>query len=138
VVEVEDVPRPRPGPNDLLIHVRATTVSSADWRIRSLSMPRGFGFAGRLAFGISAPRQQILGSELSGDVVSVGAAVRGVAVGDAVIAFPGVKLGRQCAALAKPRAARGCSPGGAHLQAAAPEAQDFKRPTPARSSTCRG
>jgi NADPH:quinone reductase-like Zn-dependent oxidoreductase len=73
--------------------VRATTVSTADWRIRSLSMPRGFGFAGRLAFGFSAPRQRILGSELAGDVVFVGAAVRSFAVGDAVIAVPGVEFG---------------------------------------------
>lgn len=93
VVVVEDVPRPTPGPNDLLIRVRATTVSSADWRIRSLSTPHGFGFVSRLVFGISAPRQQILGSELAGDIVSVGAAVRNFAVGDAVIAFRGAKLG---------------------------------------------
>ena len=93
VVKVEHVPRPIPGPNDLLIRVRASTVSSADWRIRSLSMPRGFGFVSRLVFGISAPRQQILGTELAGDIVSVGAAVRNFAVGDAVIAFRGAKLG---------------------------------------------
>ncbi len=93
VVVVEDVPRPTPGPNDLLIRVRATTVSSADWRIRSLNVPRGFGFVSRLVFGISAPRQQILGSELAGDIVSVGPAVRNFAVGDAVIAFRGAKLG---------------------------------------------
>ncbi len=93
VVKVEEVPRPTPGPYDLLIRVRATTVSSADWRIRSLSVPRGFGVLSRLVFGISAPRQQILGSELAGDVVSVGAAVRNFAVGDAVIAFRGAKLG---------------------------------------------
>ena len=93
VVKVEEVARPTPGPNDLLIRVRATTVSSADWRIRSLSMPHGFGFVSRLVFGISAPRQQILGSELAGDIVSVGAAVRNFAVGDAVIAFRGAKLG---------------------------------------------
>jgi len=93
VVTVEDVPRPTPGPNDLLIRVRATTVSSADWRIRTLSVPRGFGFMSRLVFGISAPRQQILGTELAGDVVSVGAAVRDFAVDDTVIAFRGAKLG---------------------------------------------
>ncbi len=93
VVQVEDVPRPIPGPNDILIRVRATTVSSADWRMRSLSVPRGFGLLSRLAFGLSAPRQQILGGELAGDVVSVGAEVRNVAIGDAVIAVPGIKLG---------------------------------------------
>lgn len=93
VVTVEDVPRPAPGPNDVLIRVRASTVSSADWRMRSLSMPRGFGVLGRLAFGLRAPRCTILGSELSGDVVAVGSAVRRFSVGDAVIAYPGLKLG---------------------------------------------
>jgi NADPH:quinone reductase-like Zn-dependent oxidoreductase len=82
-----------PGPNDILIRVRATTVSSADWRIRSLTVPRGFGFMSRLVFGISAPRKQVLGTELAGDIVSVGTAVRNFAVGDAVIAFLGATLG---------------------------------------------
>ncbi len=63
VVAVEDVPLPAPGPNEVLVCVRATTVSSADWRVRSLSMPRGFGMFGRLAFGITAPRRPILGRE---------------------------------------------------------------------------
>ncbi len=93
VVQIENVPRPIPGPHDVLVRVRASTVSSADWRMRSLSMPYGFGLAGRLAFGITAPRQTILGSELSGDVVAVGASVRNFAFGDAVVAFPGLKLG---------------------------------------------
>lgn len=76
VVKIELIPRPRPGPNEVLIRVRASTLSSADWRIRSLSMPYGFGLAGRLAFGMTAPRQVVLGGELSGDVVVVGASVR--------------------------------------------------------------
>lgn len=92
-VTIEALEMPAPGPRDVLIRVRATTVSSADWRIRSLSMPYGFAAFGRLAFGVRAPRQPILGSELSGDVVAVGCAVRRFASGDAVIAFPGIKLG---------------------------------------------
>jgi NADPH:quinone reductase-like Zn-dependent oxidoreductase len=93
VVTLEDCPRPVPGANDVLIRVRAATVTSADWRIRSLSMPYGFGAVGRLAFGIGRPRQPVLGSELAGDIVEVGAAVRKFSVGDAVIAFTGAKLG---------------------------------------------
>ena len=56
-------------------------------------MPYGFGFAGRLAFGVTAPRQPILGCELAGDVVAIGASVQNFRVGDAVVAFLGVKLG---------------------------------------------
>ncbi len=93
VVTVQDWPRPVAGANDVLIRVRAATVTSADWRIRSLSMPYGFAAVGRLAFGIRTPRQPILGSELSGDVVEVGASVRKFTVGDAVVAFTGARLG---------------------------------------------
>lgn len=93
VVKIEQIPRPMPGPDEVLVRVRTSTVSSADWRLRSLSMPYGFGLAARLAFGVTAPRQGVLGSELSGDVVAVGASVRNFAVGDAVVAFPGTRLG---------------------------------------------
>ncbi len=92
-VRIESVELPAPGPTDVLIRVRATTVSSADWRMRSLTMPYGFGTIGRFAFGVRAPRKTILGSELSGDVVAVGSAVRRFSFGDAVVAFPGLKLG---------------------------------------------
>ena len=93
MVKIETVPRPAPGPHDVIVRVIASTVSSADWRIRSLSMPYGFGLAGRLAFGVTAPRQPILGCELAGDVVAIGASVQNFRVGDAVVAFPGGKLG---------------------------------------------
>ncbi|HYW32738.1 MAG TPA: NAD(P)-dependent alcohol dehydrogenase [Gemmatimonas sp.] len=84
---------PTPGPNEALIRVRATTVSSADWRVRSLCMPRGFGMLGRLAFGFKAPRRPILGSEFSGDGVAIGSAVRRFSPGDAVIGFTGARFG---------------------------------------------
>ncbi len=93
VLEMTDLPRPTPGDHELLIRVRATTVSSADWRIRSLEMPRGFGLLGRLAFGIGGPRKPILGSELAGDVEAVGRAVTSFKVGDQVFAFAGLGLG---------------------------------------------
>lgn len=93
VVSLAVVPTPVPSRNDLLIRVRATTVTSADWRLRSLSIPYGFGFMSRLAVGLAAPRQPILGSELAGDVVACGTAVRTFAVGDAVVASAGTRLG---------------------------------------------
>lgn len=88
-----EVPKPIPRDHELLIRVRSTTVSSADWRMRSLDLPRGFGLLGRLAFGISGPRKPILGSELSGEVEAVGRAVRSFKVGDQVFAFSGISLG---------------------------------------------
>jgi NADPH:quinone reductase-like Zn-dependent oxidoreductase len=86
VVEIADVPRPSVGANDVLIKVRATTVSAADWRLRSATLPRGFGLLVRLGVGFSGPRQPILGAELAGEVVAVGHAVTRFAPGDKVFA----------------------------------------------------
>lgn len=93
VLEMSDVPKPIPGDDELLIRVRAATVSAADWRVRSLKMPPGFGFLGRLVLGIRGPRQPILGTELAGDVEAVGKAVTSFKVGDPVFAFPGGGMG---------------------------------------------
>ncbi len=93
VVTIEDVPAPVVGDRDVLIRVRATTVNSGDWRLRSGIAPRGFGLLIRLAMGITRPRNPVLGTELSGDVESVGRAVKQFAVGDRVFANVGANLG---------------------------------------------
>ncbi|SMY08955.1 Quinone oxidoreductase 1 [Flavimaricola marinus] len=93
VLELVDVATPIPNDNEILIKTHATTVSSGDWRARSLKVPAGMGWMARLAFGVFRPRKPILGTELSGVVVEVGAAVTEFKVGDAVIAFPGASFG---------------------------------------------
>src|SRR5512138_1658542 len=93
VLELREVPTPVPGDHEILVRVRAATVSAADWRVRSLEVPAGFGIPARLAMGLFRPRQRILGTELSGDVAAVGKAVTRFRVGDAVFAFPGLKMG---------------------------------------------
>jgi len=93
VVRVEDVAKPAPRPHEILIKVHATTVSSGDWRARSLSMPPGFGPIAPLVFGVRGPRQPILGTELSGVVEAIGASVSQFKVGDAVFAFPSFAMG---------------------------------------------
>ena len=93
VVAVREVPKPAPGAGEVLIRVHATTVSAADWRIRSLDLPRGFGLLARPLFGFFRPRRQILGTELAGVIEETGAGVTSWHAGDAVIAFPGVRMG---------------------------------------------
>lgn len=93
VLRIRERPTPEPMDQELLIRVRATTVSSADWRVRSLALPRGFGLLGRPMLGLRAPRQPILGTELAGDVVAVGKAVTAFGLGDRVFAFPGGAMG---------------------------------------------
>jgi NADPH:quinone reductase-like Zn-dependent oxidoreductase len=58
-----------------------------------MEMPKGMGFLGRLFFGITAPRKQVLGTELSGVVSAVGKGVTRFQTGDHVIAFPGADFG---------------------------------------------
>jgi NADPH:quinone reductase-like Zn-dependent oxidoreductase len=93
VVTLAEVPKPSPKPNEVLIRILATTVTSGDWRARSLRMPPGFGLLGRLVFGLTGPRQPILGTELAGIVETVGKAVSRFKPGDEVIAFPGGRFG---------------------------------------------
>ena len=93
VVEVRDVPMPRPKANEVLIQIHASTVSSGDWRARSLELPNGFGGLGRLVFGILKPRQPILGTEFSGRVSAIGLEVTRFSVGDEVFGFTGAAMG---------------------------------------------
>lgn len=88
-VRLGEVARPEPKSNELLVRVRATTVSAADWRIRSAEVPAGFGPFIRLAFGLRGPRNPVLGTELSGVVEAVGATVTRFRTGDSVFAYPG-------------------------------------------------
>ena len=93
VLEIVDIPKPTPGNGEVLVKVRATTVTAADWRARSLQVPRGFGFVARLVFGFLRPRRPILGMELSGDVEATGEGVRELEPGDAVFASTGFRMG---------------------------------------------
>ncbi|MGH7731314.1 MAG: NAD(P)-dependent alcohol dehydrogenase [Candidatus Eiseniibacteriota bacterium] len=86
VVQIADVPRPDVGPKDVLVRVRATTVTAGDSRLRSANMPRGFGVMLRLGFGISGPRNPTLGAELAGEVAAVGRSVSRFKPGDKVFA----------------------------------------------------
>src|SRR5438874_3845537 len=86
VIEIVDVPRPKVGAKDVLIRVRATTVNAGDWRLRSGTVPPGFGLFIRLAVGFSGPRNPILGGEIAGDAVAVGRSVTRFRPGDKVFA----------------------------------------------------
>ena len=84
VLEIQEVPKPQPGNDEVLIRVNATSVTSADYRARSADFPPMMALAGRIAFGFKKPRQQILGVELAGVIEDVGKSVTRFAVGDAV------------------------------------------------------
>ncbi len=93
VLHVQEVAKPTPKDKEVLIRTYATTVTAGDCRVRSLRMPVGFGLIARLVLGVSKPRQPMLGSELAGEIASVGRDVRQFKVGDQVFAFTGARLG---------------------------------------------
>ncbi|MEU9452012.1 NADP-dependent oxidoreductase [Streptomyces sp. NPDC048277] len=70
VLEIADLPDPRPGPGRIRIAVRAAGVNASDWKKRAGLMDEGL--------------PQTLGHEAAGVVDEVGEGVTGVAVGDRV------------------------------------------------------
>lgn len=97
VVRVVDRPDPVPGPGKILVAVRAATVSTGDAWLRSGTAPRGFGLIIRAVFGIRRLRNPVLGQDLAGEVVAVGAGVTRFRPGDAVIAETGPRMGGHAA-----------------------------------------
>lgn len=93
VLQLKEVEKPRPKNNEVLIKIHAATVTSGDWRVRSLNVPAGFGLIMRLVFGVSKPKQPILGSELAGVIESVGNDVSKFKIGDPVFAFSDASMG---------------------------------------------
>lgn len=95
VLHLEEVERPSPKTDELLVRIRASTVNSSDWFIRSgiPDAPAYIRMMMKLMIGIRRPRQQILGLIVAGEVVAVGAAVKRFQVGDRVWAFTKFHLG---------------------------------------------
>lgn len=77
VLQVRDVERPRPGADQVLVAVRAAGINPSEAAIRTGRV--------RAIFPATFPSGQ--GSDLAGVVEGVGAAVKGVSVGDEVIGF---------------------------------------------------
>jgi NADPH:quinone reductase-like Zn-dependent oxidoreductase len=88
VLRIEDVERPEPKPDEILIRVRASTVSQTDTHVRA-----AHPFFWRLIAGFRRPKWRTLGVDLAGEVEAVGSAVTGFTVGDAVFGSPTAYLG---------------------------------------------
>jgi NADPH:quinone reductase-like Zn-dependent oxidoreductase len=93
VLQLRDVPKPVPKDDDVLVRIRATTVSAADCELRRFDFAPWIWVPIRLAFGIRRPRQPLLGQELAGEIESVGKEVRALKKGDRVFAATGIGLG---------------------------------------------
>lgn len=86
VLRLVEIAKPTPKDNEVLVRVRATTVTKGDVRMRSFTVPRAQWIPARLYLGIRGPRRPILGMELAGDIEAVGSNVTRFKVGDPVFA----------------------------------------------------
>src|SRR5438067_1578565 len=95
VLRLEDVERPVPKDDEVLVKVHATTVNRLDCATREANRRSGLAlsFMSRLVFGLRRPKQRVLGTEFAGEVEAVGAAVREFAVGDRVFGTTGLRFG---------------------------------------------
>jgi NADPH:quinone reductase-like Zn-dependent oxidoreductase len=75
VLVVEDVPRPEPGPTEVLLRVAAAGVNPVDWKVRA----RG---------GIPAELPFTVGWDVAGVIEEVGSGVTWLAPGDRVFGMP--------------------------------------------------
>jgi NADPH:quinone reductase-like Zn-dependent oxidoreductase len=88
VLRIEEVERPTPKEDEVLIKVHATTVNRTDSGARA-----GTPFISRFFLGLRRPNERILGTELAGEVQAVGGAVTEFAVGDHVFGINAWRFG---------------------------------------------
>ncbi len=86
VLQLQEVDKPTPKDNEVLIKVRATTVNVGDIRMRSFDVPPLFRLPAHLTLGFSQPKHPIYGMELAGEVEAVGKNVTRFKTGDEVFA----------------------------------------------------
>ncbi|MCJ7771364.1 NAD(P)-dependent alcohol dehydrogenase [Candidatus Bathyarchaeota archaeon] len=89
VLQLAQVEEPVPKDNEVLIRVYATTVTVADSRVRSFRVPLSFWLPARIALGLRKPKRAILGTELAGEIESMGKDVKLFKKGDQVFALTG-------------------------------------------------
>ena len=94
VLDVQEIHRPTPEDNEVLIKVHSATVTAGDCEVRSLSFPFYLSLPMRAYMGWQKPtRVQILGMEIAGKIEAVGDKVTRFKVGDAIFGSTGFNFG---------------------------------------------
>lgn len=99
VLQIKEIEKPFPNPNELLVKILATTVHIGDTKIRrfepGLGPVKDFFFKPimRVIVGFTGPRKKVLGMEFSGEIEATGKDVTRFKVGDPVFASTEFRFG---------------------------------------------
>ena len=94
VLRIEEIEKPVPGDDEVLIRIHAVEATKADCELRSFSFAvKWFWLPLRVAMGMTKPKKQVLGGYFAGEVESVGKDVSKFKQGDQVFGTTGLRFG---------------------------------------------
>src|SRR5690349_11729137 len=110
VLQLKEVTKPNAKNNEVLIRVYATSINFGDLMARNFkavsphkfNMPFLFWLPAKIALGLRKPNIPILGSEVAGEIESVGKDVKRFKNGDQVFGYPGQRFGAYAEYLCMP------------------------------------
>ncbi|MGG0293716.1 NAD(P)-dependent alcohol dehydrogenase [Bacillus pacificus] len=93
VLQLQNIEKPIPKKNEILVKIHATSVTTGDCRIRGFNSPLLFWIPMRIILGFRKPRKPILGVELSGEIEEIGTDVTQFKKGDQIFALTELNVG---------------------------------------------
>ncbi|MFH6605091.1 NAD(P)-dependent alcohol dehydrogenase [Maribacter algicola] len=93
VLKIQEIPKPNPKNDEILIKIMASAINSGDVRVRGLKVNGFLKIVMRLMFGFTKPRKPVLGTVFSGIVETIGDNTTRFKVGDEVFGMTGLKFG---------------------------------------------
>jgi NADPH:quinone reductase-like Zn-dependent oxidoreductase len=101
ILRLQEITKPAPKDNEVLIRVNATSVNYGDLvarnfieiSAREFNMPFIMWLLAKISFGLSKPNITVLGSEFSGEIEETGKNVKNFKPGDQVFGYLGQSMG---------------------------------------------
>jgi NADPH:quinone reductase-like Zn-dependent oxidoreductase len=92
VLQLQDVVKPTPKDNEVLVRIYATAVAASDCIIRGFKVSNRLWLLKRLLLGLTKPRKSVLGLVLAGEIETGGKDVKRFQMSDRVYAFTKFRL----------------------------------------------